>query len=95
MLHRATGAIILKMAYGYKVTEGDDPYVNLVNEAIDQFTVSSAPGAFLVDVIPVLRFIPEWFPGAGFQKTAKKYRKTLMDMADVPFKWVKIGRAHV
>jgi hypothetical protein len=36
-----------------------------------------------------VRHIPEWFPGAGFQKTAKKMRKTLNDLAERPFAFVK------
>jgi hypothetical protein len=24
------------------------------------------PGAFLVDIIPILKHVPEWFPGAKF-----------------------------
>jgi len=27
-------------------------------------------GAFLVDIIPILKYVPEWFPGAKFQKKA-------------------------
>lgn len=77
------------MAYGYQVADGDDPYVDLANEAMEQFAASAAPGAFLVDIFPVLRFVPEWFPGAGFKKTARAWRQTFMNMADVPFAYVK------
>ena len=33
--------------------------------------------------------IPEWFPGAGFRKTAKEWAKTLNEMVDQPFNLVK------
>ena len=77
------------MTYGYKVAEGNDPYVDLVNEVMEHFAASSAPGAFLVDIIPILRFLPEWFPGAGFKKIARAWRKKTTDMADVPFAYVQ------
>ena len=88
-VHRTAGAIILMMAYGYKVQEGADKYVEIVNVAIDQFAAATAPGAFLVDVLPILRYLPSWFPGAGFQRTAAQWREALTKMADVPFDFVK------
>jgi hypothetical protein len=43
----------------------------------------------MVDVMPFLRHVPAWFPGAGFQKKALSWRKTLMEMADIPHDFVK------
>lgn len=77
------------MSYGYPVQEGDDPYVNLVEYAVDQFSQISRPGAFLVDIIPSLRHMPSWFPGAGFKIKAQSWRKTLDEMVDVPYEFVK------
>ena len=34
-------------------------------------------GAFLVDIIPILKYVPEWFPGAKFQSQAAKMRKQM------------------
>jgi len=39
-------------------------------------------GAYLVDTMPILRYIPSWVPGAGFQKTAKFYARTLNNVVD-------------
>jgi hypothetical protein len=33
------------------------------------------PGAFLVDIIPILKHVPEWFPGAKFHSKAATMRK--------------------
>lgn len=51
--------------------------------------MSSAPGAFLVDVFPLLRYIPRWMPGASFQKTAREWKNYLEDTANIPFNLVK------
>lgn len=77
------------MAYGYEVQEGRDPYVDLVEVAVDQFSASTRPGAFLVDIFPFLRYVPSWVPGANFKRTAVSWGKTLNDMVDVPFELVK------
>lgn len=42
------------LAYGYKSKdEDDDVMVRLVNEAMDQFSETTASNAFLVDVFPI------------------------------------------
>ena len=49
---RATGAIVLMMTYGYPVQENDDPYVEIVDAAVNGLVEVSLPGIFLVDSIP-------------------------------------------
>jgi hypothetical protein len=49
--YRTAGAIILNMSHGYQTKEHDDPVVQCVDTATDQFSAATAPGAFLVDVI--------------------------------------------
>lgn len=83
------GAIILKLAYGYTIREDEDPFVTLADRAMAQFTEATTPGAFLVDVFPLLRHMPAWFPGASFKRTAQEWSDTLNSMADVPHAFVK------
>lgn len=83
------GALVLKIAYGFDTKPGHDPLVEIVDEAMAQFADLVRPGAWLVDFIPLLRFIPAWFPGGKFKAVAKHYRKTLDDMIDIPFRMVQ------
>ena len=39
-------------------------------------------------MIPV-RWVPEWFPGAGFQKTAKEIRELVADFGSAPVDFVR------
>ncbi|KAL4908215.1 hypothetical protein BDW74DRAFT_188399 [Aspergillus multicolor] len=85
-----TGAVILQIAYGYKINpHGHDPLVALANESIDNFSVAGTPGAFLVDTIPLLKYIPSWFPGAGFKRTAAAWRKGLLTTIEKPYRLVQ------
>ena len=34
-----------------------------------------------------VKYIPEWFPGAGFQKEASEARKILKDFVNIPFQF--------
>ena len=40
--------------------------------------------SFKVNVFPILRHLPTWFPGAGFHKTADELRKRAIDILQVP-----------
>ena len=83
------GAIILMIAYGYPVQEGDDPYVDLADKALDEIAQATTPGAFLVDSLPILQYVPAWFPGAHFKTLAAQWREHVIQMVDVPLDIVK------
>ncbi|KAG6831860.1 hypothetical protein H0H92_006977 [Tricholoma furcatifolium] len=88
-IRHTAGAIILRISHGYEVKETNDPFVELADRATNQFSLSTAPGAYLVDVLPLLRFVPAWFPGAGFQRTAKEWAATLQETVEQPYNFVK------
>ncbi|KAF8210916.1 cytochrome P450 [Mycena galopus ATCC 62051] len=84
-LRHVVGNTIMSVTYGIKVQTQDDPFIALARDAIHTAADASVPGRFLVDVVPALRYIPEWFPGAGFKRLAKEWGKMLTDMIDLPF----------
>lgn len=90
MRSRITGALILKLAYGYTVspTETSDPLVDIAETAMQGFAQASEPGAFLVDYIPWLKYVPVWMPGTSFKAVAKSMRGDLERLYDVPFGFV-------
>ena len=88
-LDRTAGAIILKMSHGYDIREDNDLVVSVVDTATEQFSLATSPGAFLVDVFPVLRYMPSWLPGAGFQRKAIEWKRVIDQMADIPHEFVK------
>ncbi|KAJ3746174.1 cytochrome P450 [Lentinula detonsa] len=87
-IRKTAGAIILRISHGYEVGEGQDPFVTLADKATEQFALSTAPG-FLVNLVPFLQYLPDWFPGASFKKTAKEWSSTLNEMVDLPYDYVK------
>ena len=65
----------------------NDPLTLLAEDAIAKFSQAAQPGRFLVDIFPWLRFIPEWFPGAGWKKTAREWRQLGDRMYDIGYEW--------
>ena len=79
----------MKITYGIDVKESGDPYISIAEEASTGFAEAAVIGAFWVDILPLLRFIPSWVPGAGFQKKAARWKGALMTMTEKPFEYVK------
>ncbi|KAJ7339250.1 cytochrome P450 [Mycena albidolilacea] len=90
-IRRTTAGITLKIAYGYHLREGpeQDPFLEMFTTAGSNFSHSTAPGAFPVDVLPILRYWPEWLPGGGFHSTAKMWSKQLHHTVDAGLQFVK------
>ncbi|KIJ07546.1 hypothetical protein PAXINDRAFT_19268 [Paxillus involutus ATCC 200175] len=82
-------SIILRISHGYVTQEGDDPLVELAHTANSQLSMASAPGLYYVDIIPFLKYIPSWLPGAGFKRRAKEYAAVLHDLVEIPHNYVK------
>lgn len=88
-VRHTAGAIILRISHGYEVKENNDPFVDLADLAVDQFSKSTATGAWMVDIMPSLAKVPEWLPGAGFKRVAREWHETLEEMVSAPYKFVK------
>jgi hypothetical protein len=73
------------MAYGLPIKSSNDPFVRLCQQAQATLGEAALPGAFLVNVLPALKHVPEFVPGAGFKKQARVWRKLQEDMLNVPF----------
>ena len=82
-------ATIMKIGYGITVQESDDPYISVAEEAVTKASEAGILGAFWVDFLPILKYVPSWFPGAGFQKAAAYVKETTNTMAEKPFSHVQ------
>jgi cytochrome P450 len=59
---RFAASVVLRMVYGKSApTSSDDPELALIHQSGQNFLRSMRPGAYLVDVIPLLK----WMPGYG------------------------------
>ena len=79
------GETIISIAYGLDVEPENDPYIQVAEESQNGITAAAIPGAFLVDSMPILKYVPEWMPGAGFQKKARIWREAGQIMIEKSF----------
>ena len=73
------------MTYSINVRPYNDPYIKIAEEVMEATVEFLIPGAFLVDVIPILKYVPEWFPGAEFQSKAAMMRKRVAMIRNTMF----------
>ncbi|KAK8927190.1 hypothetical protein H634G_01854 [Metarhizium anisopliae BRIP 53293] len=89
-LKTKAGAIILKITYGYTVQHKKvDPLVKLIEEMMRRGSEALVPMSYAVDLLPALRHVPDWFPGASFQRVAKKSTDINKMVTDVPYNFVR------
>ena len=72
------------VSYGISVKDSDDPYISRAEEALGGLAAAGIPGSFLVDMIPLLKYVPAWFPGASFKRKAAYWKKVNEDVVNLP-----------
>ncbi|KAF7372911.1 Cytochrome P450 [Mycena sanguinolenta] len=80
-----TGAVIMNITYGIDIRGADDKYIKIAKEGIERISTASMPGAFLVDSIPALKYVPNWIPGTEFKRKAINWKKIVQDSLQLPF----------
>ena len=73
------------MTYSINVRPYNDPYITIAEEAIEAGAELAVAGAFLVDILPILKYVPAWFPGANFQRKAAMTRSHSEKMRNATF----------
>ncbi|PBK86351.1 cytochrome P450 [Armillaria gallica] len=69
-------------SYGH---EPSPEYIKLAKTVMHQTGEAFQPGRWAVNFIPILKWVPAWFPGAGFQKWARESRKLFFEVTRQPF----------
>ncbi|KAJ6570089.1 cytochrome P450 [Mycena vulgaris] len=84
-VQHVVSAAIMSIAFGLDVKPSDDPYLEAAQVAVRAMSMAGVPGRFWVDIIPALKYIPSWFPGAAFKRKAEEWNKLVKRMVDRPF----------
>ncbi|KIK52671.1 hypothetical protein GYMLUDRAFT_100644 [Collybiopsis luxurians FD-317 M1] len=88
-IHLLYAETILSMAFGISNEDSFEYYVNLSKVGMDAVSDVTAFGAYVVDTIPFLKYLPEWLPGMGFKKQAAYSKKLIHNMMREPLQFVK------
>ncbi|KAF9449661.1 cytochrome P450 [Macrolepiota fuliginosa MF-IS2] len=79
------GGLIFATTYGLTIQRNKDPNVDLQEYVYGISEGAAMPGRFLVDIIPWLKYVPEWMPGAGFKTLGRQWTKLLHRAMNEPY----------
>ncbi|TFK84330.1 cytochrome P450 [Polyporus arcularius HHB13444] len=88
-LRHMAGATILSIGYDIDVKSLHDHWIVTAEAAAESISETTNAGSYLVDVIPMLKHVPEWFPGAGFQRKARIWRESVDRLLNAPYEDVQ------
>jgi cytochrome P450 len=76
--------------YGYPVDPtGIDPLVKVIEQMMLNFSAAVVPLYWPADIIPALKYFPEWFPGCSSLRTARKMKEINEAVTDIPYTLVR------
>jgi len=59
--YRSAASTVLSVVYGWPpIQSKDDPLVTRINDHMHRFLRAALPGAYLVDIFPVMKRLPSW-----------------------------------
>jgi hypothetical protein len=93
-----TGGIVLSCAYGIEIKSLNDPFIQLGEQVMKNVVLAARPGFYMVDMLPWLKFVPKWFPGAQFQRDAEFYSIANTALPNVTLEEVKhamVSSSHI
>ncbi|KAI9465858.1 cytochrome P450 [Lactarius psammicola] len=90
-IRRYAGGLNLNVVYGLEATRDDDPALLKAEGATDLLAnhITAGGGLWAVDILPFLKHLPAWFPGAGFQRQAAVWKEVIVDSVNFPFSLLK------
>ncbi|RXW12273.1 hypothetical protein EST38_g13581 [Candolleomyces aberdarensis] len=62
------GANIMRLSYGFDDVETNISLIHDAEILMQAFSEAALPGRYLVNNLPFLKYIPAWFPGAGWKR---------------------------
>ncbi|EJD49818.1 cytochrome P450 [Auricularia subglabra TFB-10046 SS5] len=88
-LRFAIGKIMFEITYRLPIEQHFDEFTRMSDLVADAFLGATIPGRYLVESIPILRYLPEWFPGAAFRRFAAHIAQTAVGMTALYYDAVK------
>ncbi len=79
----------MRISYGIELQEPNDKYFQMVERVTMVGEEIMVPGRFLVEAMPWLRYLPVWFPGAGFKRYAAGAKREILDTVNELFRTAK------
>ncbi|KIP04523.1 hypothetical protein PHLGIDRAFT_120630 [Phlebiopsis gigantea 11061_1 CR5-6] len=84
-----SGSTTLDIVYAIDPMPEHDPILEAAEEGVECLSEIVNAGSYLVDSVPILKYLPEWFPGAGFKRQAAHWKEKVDALHLRPFEVAK------
>ncbi|THH15233.1 hypothetical protein EW146_g5213 [Bondarzewia mesenterica] len=92
-LRRYSVGVILRIVYGIEMRDDDGSlrFLQVEEETADALSneIMAGGGVWAVDMMPWLRHLPSWLPGAGFKRKAAEWKKGFDELREGPWEALK------
>ncbi|KAI0089338.1 cytochrome P450 [Irpex rosettiformis] len=85
---------LVKICFGRDCSTDEFPYVSMAARSHEVFNAVAVANSWAVDYLPILKYLPEWLPGMGFKRQAKRWRAELDEFVYGPYNIVKTDMDH-
>ena len=85
-------AAVVKILFDIDVADEDDETIAIIENVLEWLGEELTPGKYLVEVLPALKYIPAWFPGATVQRLSAYWKSTIERLKEEPYHRVKAAR---
>ncbi|KAG8815026.1 hypothetical protein FRC19_001322, partial [Serendipita sp. 401] len=89
IIHDATGAVVIRLTYGDKIHAQYGSELVELNLASMTFITWAMTQLWIVNLLPISRFIPTWFPGLKWPAVAKENGQMLSKLRNWTYDMVK------
>ncbi|KAI0713031.1 cytochrome P450 [Cerioporus squamosus] len=94
MTHEEFHAVSVKKYRPILVKQASLPVIELAEAGQEWVGRCATAGVYLVELLPILRYLPSWFPGATFQEEAKTWHQKATRQLHVPYEDFKAGQVE-
>jgi cytochrome P450 len=76
--HRYSSSVIFALAYGRRMTRGDEPEVQGIDQVMENFLYAARVGTWIVDALPILNYLPSFLASwKGLAEKLHEHESTL------------------
>ncbi|CAE6411307.1 unnamed protein product [Rhizoctonia solani] len=91
----AMASSMFRLAYGYELQGPHDVFSGRHNKRRKTLCWQACKRvSFFVNIFPLLVYVPDWFPGAGWKRTAREWRIQQEKAKTEPYEWAKAQVAN-
>ncbi|KAL5521413.1 hypothetical protein ACEPAG_9339 [Sanghuangporus baumii] len=90
-IHGLFASVIMEVVYGRTISGNpvNDTYIGETERAARMTALCGSVGATVIDIFPLLRYVPTWVPGMGLKRKALEARDALRTAFSLPFEEAK------